>query len=158
MEVMLPGLKNQTPYVFRVRAKTARGAGEWSEETISIPTAKGPAAPAGLEALDYYQGTFYAPPVLGVGGQEQEPGTVSIRWGQVRGAVSYTLERKEGQGNWKVLAADLPGGSFDDAMAKGPATYQYRVTARNLNGPGESSRELIVRRGTHISSRPAPMP
>jgi len=149
-EATVSGLKNQTPYVFRLRAVTSRGAGEWSPEMISIPTAKGPVAPAGLEALDYYQGTFYAPPVLGAPGQAQEPAAVSVRWGQVRGAVSYTLERKEGQNDWKVLAADLPKGSFEDTTANGPVTYAYRVTAKNLNGPGEVSREAIVQRGERV--------
>jgi Fibronectin type III domain len=143
---IISGLRNETPYVFRVRAHNGQEAGPWSEEFISIPTAKSPAAPAGLEALDYYNGEFFAPPVMGAGGVDHEPAMVQIRWGQVRGATTYTLQRKDGNGVWKMLVENLNIDSYDDHSAAAGQTYRYRVAAANLNGSGSWSREISVHR------------
>ena len=144
--IVLDGLHNGVPQLFRVRAVGASSATAWSEEIISVPTPQGPAAPDGLEALDYYQGQFYAPAVITTPAQDREPDVVEIRWGQVRGALSYTLERREGEGPWKTIATTKTG-RFADAAAFAKRRYTYRVAATNLNGPGQYSLPLLVVRG-----------
>ena len=136
--IVLDGLPRDVPQVFRVRAAGPRGLAAWSEEIVSVPTARGPAAPDGLEALDYYQGQFYAPAVFSTPGQDREPDVVEIRWGQVRGATSYTLERRDGEGPWQTIAT-TKAGRYADAAAFANHRYTYRVAAKNLIGPGACS-------------------
>jgi len=139
-QVSLDGLKNGTPYVFRVRTSNHGTPGEWSEEIISVPVEKGPAAPDGLEALNYYLGNFLEPDAPG------EPANLDIRWGQVRGAVGYTLERNEDNGAWTTVAKDLKQSHWQDQQAPAGHTYHYRVTAENLNGPGTPSISITINR------------
>jgi len=145
--VRLAGLQNEVPYVLRVRARTERGAGDWSAEIISVPTVKLPAGPNGLEALDYYGGEFYNPAIPGAAGSATEPETVDLHWGEVRGATAYRLERQAGSDQWAILADDLNHGSFIDDAAYAGITYTYRVTAKNLNGWGTASQPLVIHRG-----------
>lgn len=69
-------------------------------------------------------------------------GNVELSWDAVSGATGYIVMRRGADGRWEEIAS-LGGGatSFIDTSA-GQTDGQYRVAARNANGPSAFSAEL----------------
>ena len=70
---------------------------------------------------------------------------VSLTWGPVAGATSYTVKRGNAlAGPFTLVAAGLPGNGFVDTSAGFGATYYYQVTATNAAGEGSGSNVAAV--------------
>ena len=68
--------------------------------------------------------------------------------------TSYTLERSENSGSFRVLAKLTAAATkYDDTTAiAASSTYQYRVSAANLNGTGSPSNVVapLLPTGKHL--------
>lgn len=77
-----------------------------------------------------------------VSGLQASPGdgAVSLRWGKVAAADSYTVYRSDAaDGTYEAVAHNLAHNNYvDDGLPNG-TTYYYRVSASNANGEGPPS-------------------
>jgi hypothetical protein len=121
--IQVDGLINGTKYFVRVRGRNARKNGAWSHEYPVYPTSDKPLPPKGLDIV-----------ILG----EQ----LQISWGQILGAQSYCLYRKDAAGRTTLLYSGAERRfSYRKSAAEGISSYA--VSAINLNGEGQLSPYLI---------------
>ncbi len=67
-------------------------------------------------------------------------GTVTLAWGSVNGATSYTLARATTSGgNYTTLGSNLTTANYTDSGLTNGATYYYVVSAANFDGNGGNS-------------------
>ncbi|OGE87986.1 MAG: hypothetical protein A3J07_02135 [Candidatus Doudnabacteria bacterium RIFCSPLOWO2_02_FULL_49_13] len=71
---------------------------------------------------------------------------VEVNSSQSSGAVTYTLERRQGSGSWAVVASNLTYAELDqyaDSVSKNQ-TYEYHIIASNPSGSTTSSNTLSI--------------
>ena len=124
IEYIVTGLTNDTAYFFQVRAVNSVGEGEASNEATATPTA----APA--------------TPTLVLG--EVTPTTITLSWGAVDNADSYTLTRiVDGINDIEVATGNVL--TATDAGLTPETPYKYVVTATNSVGTSADSNEVEAR-------------
>ncbi|WP_201305428.1 fibronectin type III domain-containing protein [Paenibacillus puerhi] len=115
-----------TTYYYVIAATNAAGEGALSAQVRAKPEASQggatkPAAPGALQA-------------------SAGDGRVTLSWGAVADALSYTVKRGASPaGPFTVTAANVSSTSYTDLTVSNGTTYFYVVSASNANGEGSDS-------------------
>jgi hypothetical protein len=104
------GLAPGATYEYRVAARSAAGTSPYGQVVSGTVL---PAAPAGLAITP-------------------GPGQAALDWGDVNGATAYVVERRAGGGAFAPVGS--PAASAFTNTGLTPATYEFRVAARNSAG------------------------
>lgn len=70
---------------------------------------------------------------------------ITLSWGAVTGAQSYTVKRGEYIGDLVEIKTDLTGTSYTDTTAKSDTTYYYVVSSSNSSGISRNSNLQIFK-------------
>lgn len=119
---------------------TANGSGQ-IVVAFSHGTADNPSI-AGLEVITTGSGTAPATPT-GVSATGNT-GSVSLSWGAVTGATSYSIYRSTAAGGegTTAFASNVTGTSYTDSAVTSGTTYYYKVAAVNASGTSAQSTEV----------------
>lgn len=130
--IRIEGLINGKKYFIRVRAVNEKGYGPFSHEYPVYPTSRRAEAPEGLDVIIT---------------EDQ----LHFTWGQVLGAHSYTLYKKNSKGEVCVI---YKGNKTDYSSQRGKFNeiHSYIVSATNLCGEGEPCSHEINDDPTAISN------
>lgn len=140
-QVTHTGRTNGTTYYYRISASNTSGEGELSTEVSATPEDPGPGVPVAPQGL---QGT--------AGDTE-----VTLSWGSVSGATSYTVYWNI-TGTVSISDASIAADSSTQITHTGltnETTYYYRVSASNASGEGALSAEVSVTPAAPATEIPA---
>jgi fibronectin type 3 domain-containing protein len=131
------GLFNNTKYYYKVAAVNSGGTGSLSNEASATPEPPVPVAPTGLTAT-------------------AGNATVTLNWGVVSGATSYSVYRGTAAGGESptAIATGVTAATYIDTAVTNNTTYYYKVAAVNNSGTGPLSNEASATPEPPVPSAP----
>ena len=139
------GLKPNTEYQYRVRAKNEAGPGEWSEQNSIMTKESVPGVPTNIQTA--------------VTSNE-----ITLSWDETPYAESYDIEIMSGMDGEQTVTGEVYGieGNIvhltDTAYTfhglKSNTEYQYRIRANNHVGEGDWSETISAVTGTNAPQAP----